>query len=564
MTGAHGRSYTGAMKSLRRVIEANTVVLAAVGLRIVIRSPMSLPVKYEAGESYQSIVLMNLLAMGLAGTAIALLMQSRHAMTGELRKLAFGLSLANGLISLMALLEQFAFGGSPAGWILILAPLAVAAALAWMAHRPLRPEEIAAEIEALKIPNEIRQGLLRRIGEAAAQEERNRLARDLHDSIKQQLFSINVGTAAAQERWERDPEGARKALADVRRSAREAMVEMQAMLHQLRPEALSTAGLIEALREQCEALGYRTGAEVSVELGEPVPDDLMPPGAPEALFRMGQEMLANVARHARARKVCLWLGRQEEDVMLRVLDDGQGFDPAVEASGMGLRNLKERAASLRGKLEVASAPGSGAELTVRIPLVSPTLPAPVDGRRMFISEFLYMTVQAGLCVSPLGFVDYSMTTWWFWTGLVLLLLGTVGWFVGRSCPRDTKSFLNRKVEILTCLFIGWWWVGFVMRREALPRPEFWIIPFAALLYAAFALNWVQRVSEVRRIWRQGARIWLWLVLPMEAGILLALGKALSKPQPLAMTASAAFFLLAMGVVFPYVVSRQRRTKGAAR
>jgi signal transduction histidine kinase len=388
MTAAHGRSYTDAMNLplLRLFIVANTAVLALVGLVIAFSPTAPLLVRYSAGEPLQSLALVHLLAIALAGAAIVLLVQSRLSLIRELRRFALGLSLANGLISLMALIEQIAFGGRPEGWGLILLPFSAAAALAAMALRSPQPTDIAAEIESLKIPDEIRQDLLRQIGEAAAQEERNRLARDLHDSIKQQLFSINVGTAAAQERWERDPEGARKALADVRRSAREAMVEMQAMLRQLRPEALGTAGLIEALREQCEALGYRTDADVTLELGEPVPDDRMPPGAPEALFRMGQEMLANVARHARARKVRLWLGWQDQDVMLRVVDDGQGFDPAAEASGMGLRNLKERAASLRGKLEIASAPGSGAGLTVRISLVSPPVSVPMDSRRMVLSE----------------------------------------------------------------------------------------------------------------------------------------------------------------------------------
>jgi signal transduction histidine kinase len=241
---------------------------------------------------------------------------------------------------------------------------------------------------------------LRQVSEAAAQEERNRLARDLHDSIKQQLFSINVGTATAQERWERDPDGARKALADVRRSAREALVEMQAMLHQLRPEALGTAGLIEALREQCEALGYRTGAEVTLELGEPLPDELLPPGAQEALFRIAQEMLSNVARHARARTVKLWLGRLAGEAMLRIQDDGQGFDPAA-VSGMGLRNLQERAASLHGTLEVVSSPGAGTGLTVRIPLVSPPPPTPEEEKLGGLSEFLALSAAAGFASYPL-------------------------------------------------------------------------------------------------------------------------------------------------------------------
>jgi hypothetical protein len=84
------------------------------------------------------------------------------------------------------------------------------------------------------------------------------------------------------------------------------------------------------------------------------------------------------------------------------------------------------------------------------------------------------------------------------------------------------------------------------------------------LCTACALVWFHRISEVRRFWRQGDRIWLWLVLPVEAGILLALVAALSRPRPLALNASEALFLLAIGVSFPYVVSRQRRTEGATR
>lgn len=582
MTGAHGRSYTGAMnmKLLRGFIVANAAVLALIGIAVAFSPPTPLPVRYAAGKPYQSLALVHLLAMALAGSALVLLLQSRLSLIRELRRFALGLSLANGLISLMALMEQLAFGGSPMGWALILVPFSAAAALAAMALRPPRPADIAAEIESLKIPDEIRQGLLRQIGEAAAQEERNRLARDLHDSIKQQLFSINVGTATVQERWDRDPEGARKALAEVRRSAREAMVEMQAMLHQLRPEALGMAGLIEALREQCEALGYRTGADVTLELGEPVPDDRMPPGAPEALFRIGQEMLSNVARHARAHKVRLWLGRQDEDVMLRVVDDGQGFDPAAEASGMGLRNLKERAAALQGKLEVASVPGSGAGLTVRVPLVSRPVSVPVDPRRMFISEFLRMFFVAGLFIpawsglsSPKTTVDYCIGAVWF-LGLLTAMLVSV--FMGRTLPKSIGNLANQKLAVLVALFVAWWWVEFgnlsqlnAGLRNGMgltgPPSEFsdpWSLPIMAFLYAGFTLIWIHRVSEVRRFWRKGARLWLWLILPVEAEVLLTLGPAVFKAKPLG--ASEVIFLLAMGIVFPYLVSRRRRTQGATR
>ena len=106
------------------------------------------------------------------------------------------------------------------------------------------------------------------IHEAAAQQERNRLARELHDSIKQQLFSINVSAATVQARWENDDAGARAALEAVRGSVREAMAEMEALLHNLRPAPLETLGLVEALRQQCESLQYRAGAQVTAEIGE--------------------------------------------------------------------------------------------------------------------------------------------------------------------------------------------------------------------------------------------------------------------------------------------------------
>jgi signal transduction histidine kinase len=414
---------------------------------------------------------------------------------------------------------------------------------------------------------------LRQVSEAAAQEERNRLARDLHDSIKQQLFSINVGTATAQERWERDPEGARKALADVRRSAREALVEMQAMLHQLRPEALGTAGLIEALREQCEALGYRTGAEVALDLGDPIPDENLPPGAQETLFRIAQEMLANVARHARAQKVRLWLGRQGEEVVIRIQDDGQGFDPAA-ASGMGLRNLQERAASLHGTLEVASAPGGGAGLTVRIPLVSPPLPAVPDGKRVALVDFLNMAWHACLFVLILTAHTIVVADASGVAGKLqiagLLLVGLLAlssikiWF---SLPRAFRSFTNRKAELLGCLLGGWWWgAGLARDPKTLTEiPGIWLLPLACFLYAAIDLAWIRRISETRPAWWKGPLSPLWLILPVEVAILLALGWTFLRSGTLAvdqLSATEAFFLLAMATAFPYVASRQRRAEGA--
>ena len=226
---------------------------------------------------------------------------------------------------------------------------------------------------------ELRQNLLRQAGESAAQQERNRLARDLHDSIKQQIFSISMGAAAVQARWDTDPQGAREALSDVRRSAQEAMVEMNALLQQLSPTPLERVGLSQALRDQCEAFSYRTGADVQITFGDLPADDRLSPGAQESVFRIAQEALSNAARHARAEQVHLSLGLHEPDgpLVLEIQDDGLGFEPGTVQSGMGphrgmgLGNIRQRVLALGGEVEIDSAPGKGTLLRASVPLAEP-------------------------------------------------------------------------------------------------------------------------------------------------------------------------------------------------
>src|SRR5215203_1259758 len=397
-------------------------------------------------EPVETVATMRALGAALVGLAVVLWVSSALSLVSDQRRLALLLSFANGLLAATALLQQ-AIWGSPLGRFLILIPLSLAAALAWMGLKPVKPGEAAAELGALRIPDEIRQALLQQIGEAAAQEERNRLARDLHDSIKQQLFSINVGTATAQERWERDPEGAVAALADVRRSAREAMVEMQALLHHLRPESLgSIKGFVEALREQCEALRYRSGAEVTVELGEEIPDDRLPPGTPEALFRIAQEALANVARHARARQVRVRLGLQGEAVVLEVVDDGQGFDRETASPGMGLRNLRERAESLGGKLELASEPGGGTRISARIPL-TPTGAdqSPFRGLIRVLTRDSIIWVQTLLLIFVTQVLKWRFASLFILAievGLMVFLAGWMEWRARKSLSRHPDAALS--------------------------------------------------------------------------------------------------------------------------
>jgi signal transduction histidine kinase len=220
---------------------------------------------------------------------------------------------------------------------------------------------------------DLRENLLAQARDTAAQQERNRLARELHDSIKQQVFSIHMSAAAVEARWEADPGGAREALGDVRRSAREAMAEMNALLQQLSPAPLEKVGLVQALRDQCEALGYRSGAEVVVEFGELPADDWLPAGAQDSLFRVAQEALSNVARHARAAHVRLYLGQPggAGPLIMEIGDDGQGFEMEMVRGGMGLQNIRQRVQALEGKFGLDSAPGGGTTLRVTIPLAEP-------------------------------------------------------------------------------------------------------------------------------------------------------------------------------------------------
>ena len=214
--------------------------------------------------------------------------------------------------------------------------------------------------------------LLAQLREAAAQEERNRLARDLHDTIKQQLFSINIAAATAQSLYERDPVGAAQHIQHVRDLTQAAMTEMKALLTQLRPQPLATIGLIEAIREQLEALHFR--AEVNTTLHhDGFPDEaLLFPGTQETVFRVIQEALSNVARHARARHVQVSFGQEmvagRDWLTVTVADDGQGFDPATSTSGMGMTNMLARIEALGGELAVRSAPHAGTTIQFRIPL----------------------------------------------------------------------------------------------------------------------------------------------------------------------------------------------------
>jgi signal transduction histidine kinase len=208
--------------------------------------------------------------------------------------------------------------------------------------------------------------LARQAQRGAALEERHRLARDLHDGVKQHLFGVNLATAAALNLLDADPQAARAKLQKVRELSRQAQAEMVALLNELRPAGLAERGLATALADHLSAFERREGIGVHWQAAG---DFSLPLTHQEALFRIAQEALTNVARHAQATRITVELHATSETVALHVADDGKGFDPAVIPAGStrGLQGMRERLAGLGGTLTVDATPGAGTRLTATLP-----------------------------------------------------------------------------------------------------------------------------------------------------------------------------------------------------
>ncbi len=282
----------------------------------------------------------------------------------------------------------------------VVAIQAITLLLTWWLMQRLVIRRLRQDVEArAKLLSEQQATVLLQLRESAAQEERNRLARDLHDTIKQQLFSINVAAATAQSLRERDPEGAAHHLQHVRDLAQAAMAEMKALLTHLHPQPLVAVGLIDAIREQLEALRFR--AELVTELQhDPLPDEeRLPPRAQETIFRIVQEALSNIARHARARHARVSItqetGADRDWLLVCIEDDGQGFDPVTVPAGMGLTNMRARVEALGGRMEVESQHGKGATVRCRVPLIRPEAQQEQE-RRMKEEQFQQVYGASGL------------------------------------------------------------------------------------------------------------------------------------------------------------------------
>jgi signal transduction histidine kinase len=224
-----------------------------------------------------------------------------------------------------------------------------------------RQAEVA--VHAVRLTSDLQHSRKRLV--ATREEERRRLRRDLHDGLGAQLAGLNVQAGALRRLIPRDPDAAEELVVELREELRGAIADIRRLVYDLRPPALDDLGLVESLRQLAERYGSKDEPlNVLVEAPEDLPD--LPAAVEVAVYRITQEALTNVARHARAR-TCVVRLIVEEDVTLEIVDAGAGI-PAERSAGVGLSSMQERASELGGICIVEPVPKGGTKVLVRLPL----------------------------------------------------------------------------------------------------------------------------------------------------------------------------------------------------
>jgi two-component system nitrate/nitrite sensor histidine kinase NarX len=195
-------------------------------------------------------------------------------------------------------------------------------------------------------------------------EERQNLARNLHDAINQSLFSAGLIAEVLPRLWEREPEEARRSLEDLRRLTRGALAEMRSLLVELRPSAITDTELGDLLQLLANAFTGRTNIPVAVTVAG---DGTLPAEIQVELYRICQEALNNIAKHAKASQVKIDLQHDDSVFELYIRDDGRGFNTADQTPGghYGLSMMRERAETVGATLTVTSQAGHGTEIAIR-------------------------------------------------------------------------------------------------------------------------------------------------------------------------------------------------------
>jgi PAS domain S-box-containing protein len=218
--------------------------------------------------------------------------------------------------------------------------------------------DLAAAIEGTR--------LLEQAQAVAVSEERSRLARELHDSVTQILFSVNLIALSLGRLWKRNPEMAARSTDELQRLTRGALAEMRTLLRELRPQTIVATELGTLLKQLSASLTARHDILVDVEVGQLCE---IPPEVHVALYRVAQEALSNVAKHAEASRAAVELVCEAAAVQLTITDDGQGFDPNdVQAECMGLDIMRERVNAIGAAMTTTSQPGAGTSIVVTWPI----------------------------------------------------------------------------------------------------------------------------------------------------------------------------------------------------
>ncbi len=210
--------------------------------------------------------------------------------------------------------------------------------------------------------------LRQRAEQAAVMEERQRLARELHDSVTQALYSLTLFAEAGQDSIRgADLPQAKHYLGRLSETAQQALKEMRLLIYELRPLTLQQEGLVGALRQRLETVERRAGVETQLVVDAPLD---LPADVEQSLYRIAQEALNNALKHSAATQVAIHIGLEGRALQLEVIDNGQGFDLEAfkDRTGIGLASMRERAESLGGQLLIDSNPGQGTCIGVLIPL----------------------------------------------------------------------------------------------------------------------------------------------------------------------------------------------------
>jgi PAS domain S-box-containing protein len=217
----------------------------------------------------------------------------------------------------------------------------------------------------ISVRERLEHDLRRQAGELASSQERAHLARELHDSVTQALFSMTLVTRTTELLVDRDPAAAKEKLGSLRDLQREALAEMRALIFELRPGNIEQDGLLAALKTHTAGLQGRIGLPIVVtsDLAERLPLTIE-----EVLYRISQEALHNVVKHAAAREVTLSIERPAKGLRLRIVDDGKGFETGSVPDGhLGLAGMRARAEKIGASFEVTSRAGLGTTIEVTVP-----------------------------------------------------------------------------------------------------------------------------------------------------------------------------------------------------